>query len=468
MSALARGDLSTATELLERASARAPGSSAIARDLAVVYLRAARWGAALHQANRAYDLGDRSVETDQVRAIALARLDRTGEAAELAARGSDWGSTLIGTAVGDAAAADRAARFVRERSPRGALTALVLASVAGTEGRVTTARRLARVSESLATDSGSAPMVNAARALGDQLDAFGKDISGAFRVRTSLDFATNPRLDPEGTADSASGLRGSITAEGELRATVGVARVDAAVRIDQQVYLTRRSMLDRVELTGFRVAAGVEVPLSERPNATVAGIGLRLTDVFGKRFDIHYATSIEGGPTLTIPFDFRSRIELGVFGVITDFIDASPVDDAFSSQNRDRVGQRALAAYVWRNDWLEARIEGLFIRDDAKGDAFDARGGALGARLVADLGDGLFVRTGLGVTIREYGPVGEEEVLGDASKRTEVRTALDVGVYVPIVDGFALVFEDAYVRNSARAGHEYTDNVFSLGLEASW
>ena len=178
--------------------------------------------------------------------------------------------------------------------------------------------------------------------------------------------------------------------------------------------------------------------------------------------------TIEGGPTLTIPFDGGTELEIGVFGVDVDFVHGSPIDEEVSSQNRDLVGQRVLVALTWSNDWVHGRVEALYMRDDAKGDAFDSRGGAVAGRLNADLGDGLWLSTGLGATVREFGPIGEQAILRGASTRTEVRLSASLGARVRINEQMSVVIDDVYLRNTARAGHEYTDNVISFGVEAQW
>ena len=117
-------------------------------------------------------------------------------------------------------------------------------------------------------------------------------------------------------------------------------------------------------------------------------------------------------------------------------------------------------------DWLSARVEAMFVRDDAEGDAFDNLGGAVGARVTAEVDEGLLIRTGAALTIRQFGPVGEESIIGPAARRTEVRTVLEVGAYVPLYEGLAALLENTWIASSARAGHGWTNNVVSLGVEA--
>lgn len=463
---LVRGEVSAAIGKLERARVLDPRSSAIARDLALAYAKAGRDHDALQAIEAARALGDHTTEAMHLRAMLWAQAGEPIASAEAAAESEDWEGDLIGIVVGDPSAGQAGARVAGEPTARGALSALVLAARAAEGGAVGSARALAGLAERTALDIASTPLVLAARSLLERLEEDGSAVTAAARLRTLVTHSTNPRYDADGSGDAEPGLRWSVAAEGAVQIPIGIARLDAVLRADQHVYITARDALQDLDVTAFAAALGFEIPLTDRPDAARFGAALRFRDTFGRQFAVHYATTIEGGPTLTLPLAAGLDLQLGVFGVSTDFISLSPPDMFVDSQNRDLIGQRALASLDVRTEWLHGRIEALFIRDDAEGNAFDNRGGAVGARLDADLGDGLLIRTGAGLTVRQFGPVGEEAVIGRASRRTEVRTAIEIGAYVPLVEGLAAVVENTWINNSARTAHGWTTNVVSVGMEA--
>ena len=465
---LAAGQVELAVVLLTQARERAPEAASIARDLATALARSDRPVAALVHLDAAKRLGDRTREGRLLEAMLLARLDRRADAARAARAVGDWEGALLGSAVGDTSAAEGAVPFVGERTPRGALTALALAALAGQQGFRSSALNLSAVAEDTADAANASAVLRAARALRERLGAGQDPISGAAWLKTSVEYATNPTFASDGSGLKAPGLRWSFAGEVALLAPVGTARVDAALRVDQQVYLVERETLRGFDLTGIGLAAGVEVPIDTKPNAASVGFAIRFRDAFGDLMRRHYATAIEAGPRLAVPLDMRTRFELGLYGTSVDYIDLSPADAEISSQNRDRLGQRVLATIVYHSGWLFGRADALFLRDDAQGDAFDSRGVAVGGMVAADVGAGLVLRTGLRVAIRQYGPVGDEAVIGSASKRTEVRTAVELGADIPLTDWLQFTVEDTYVSNAARAGHAYTENVISFGLETIW
>ncbi len=483
---LAAGELGPARLRLETAVALAPDDPGLLRDLALVHAQAGRPEAAAALLARARAAGDRSAEGAQLAAILaasaadLALVPRTPAVAAAASREEDgpaaraavedrddWASDLVAASLGDGSATARLVRVADGPDRRGAITALALAARAAATEQPTVALALADTAERTATALGLIPVITAARELAARAAGARAWAFGA-RLRTSIDYATNPRLTPEGAGPTVGGLRWAARAEAAVRGPVGPARLDVAAAIDQQLHLVRRDRLAELDLTGLAASLRLELPLVDRPRAARIGAALRLRDLYGDRMRLHYALSVEAGPTLWLPLGPRGGLELALTTVATDHVDRSPADDVVSAANRDRFGQRALAAYGWSTDGLRGRVELGFLRDDAKGDAFDAVGGLTGAWLEADLGGGATLATSAAVTLRRYGPVGDPRVLGSAAQRTDVRFALQATARVPLDPTFAAVFQDSFVRTSARAGHEYSDNQLSLGLEARW
>lgn len=467
--AIEQGALVEAEALLAEAAREHPQSTLVARERAVVLLRLGAGERALAEVDRALAGGDVEPEVHELRARILAELGRRAEARQAAITAGTWESELLAASLGDSTAAARASTWIDEASPRGALTALTLAAHAGTSGERTTARRLAALAEASARTTESGLVLDAARDLSARLGE-GERVRVGGRVRLGVDYATNPLFEPSGGSKKPQGLRSSLVAEAALQAPISTARLDVAARLDQRVQLLDRERLDGLDLSGLSVAASVEVPISSRPNAALVGLALRVHDLWGDAFDTHWATTVEGGPTLTLPLDAETRLVIGVYGVGVDFVDRSPPDGLVSSQNRDRVGQRAVASLVRDGSWLALRFDAAFMRDDAYGEAFDVRGGLLGGHLRASVTDAdeIVLYTGASMLVRSFGPVGDALVLGSAATRLELRVTAELGAEVRLRDGLALIVEDTWIDSSGREGHEYTHNVLSIGLEARW
>lgn len=452
-------------EALEAAARAAQSSPIAARDLAVAYARAGRVDEALAEVDRAMALGDVDPEVHAFRAVLLARAGRRGEALAEAQAADGFEGELIGSALLDPVLAERARLNLDDTSPRAALTALVLSAYAGARGLHTIARSLALEAEDRATDLDVSDVAHAARALERRIDA--KDgLETHLLLRTAIDHATNP-LYAYGQ-EKRSALRLGLTGAGFVGLPVGRVRIDASARIDQRFMLMDREDFHELDTTAFGLQLAIELPIGLAPGAARAGLVARATDLFGDRLDLHYATAVEGGPYLVVPLGASFALEGGVFGVAADFIDRSPPDARISSQNRDRVGQRATLALSYASRLLDARIETAFLNDDALGDAFDAVGGLVAGRVEARPGDGVLLRMGFAITGRDFGPVGDRAIIGPAAVRTEVRTAVELGVRVPLSNVLGWSIEDIWARNNARRGHGYTENVLSLGLEAMW
>lgn len=467
--AMAEGQVRVAIERYQVARAEDPSNALVERALAGALLRAGRAAEALLHIERAIELGDVEPEVQELHALILAADAKPEAAKDAALSAGTWEGDLIAASLGDPQGASRATPWVEEASLRGSLTALVLAAHVASQGHRTAARNLTAAAQALARESQSASVLEAARDLEQRLhDDEAPLLRAAARARTAFEYATNPRFLPDGTGDKPLALRLGIQAEAAVQAPIGTARIDGAVRVDQLVYLSNRAALPRLDLTGLTAAASLEIPISTRPEAALVGLQFRVNDVFADAFETHYAITVEGGPSLTIPFDLGTRLVLAVYGVGIDFIDFSPPDAEVSSQNRDRIGQRVIAALVHEGDWFTARAEALFVRDDAYGEAFDNRGGALAGHFEARLSRQIRLHAGMSLELRSFGPVGDAVVLGDAAFRTELRTMVKVGAVVPVSELFAVTVDDIWIRNNARAGHSYNENVLSLGWETRW
>jgi hypothetical protein len=459
-----RGDPEAARHCL--AAARSiQDDPVLARDHAALARMLGRHDEALRAIDEAIALGDADPEAEELRAIILAEKGDDARAIEAADRTGTVEGSMIGALLHDPSAAYRLVSLVDEESERGALASLVLAAHEGARGDLSAARRLGTFAEVRAQHLPR--IADAARAFGKKV-AGEDEVRHLVRLRLGLDHATNPGYRVRGDPDRTFGLRASFTGEGALEVPIGRVLLSGALRVDQHVFATERDLYAGLDLTAFAVATRVDVAVANHPRAAVVGIATRYVDVFARLFRDHYAATLEGGPDLTPQVAAPLQLRLAFHGVVTDFVDVSPPNAIVSSLNRDRVGQRGLLTLILESDWLTGSIEGMFLRDDARGDAFDAIGGGAAGRVTARLGGGVELDTGVAVVIREYGPVGDRSIIGPASTRTEVRTVVELAARVPLYDGIYFLMEDVFIDDRARQGHAYTENVLSMALEAVW
>jgi tetratricopeptide (TPR) repeat protein len=453
-----------ALRCLELAEERAPDNPLIVRDLAIAHARVGHPEKALEKVERAIALGDADPEAIVLRTMLLEATGRRFDAVISARALRSAEGDLIGAALRDPSSIYRAAELAQEDSARAALAALVLAADAGERGREGIARLLTETAAKRANAARALDVQNAARALERRLDEHGRILTGA-RLSATIDHATNPYYLER---SESSALRAAFSGEMTFAAPLGIARFDAALSATQHAMLTERARYRELDLSIFSLAMSAELPISPRPASVLIGFRARATDVWGDLFGVHYATALEGGPYMILPLGASLSAELGIYGVGVDFIDRSPSDSQISSQNRDRVGQRATFALSFEAELIEGRVEASFIRDDALGEAFDALGGLFSGRLRAYPGGGLVLETAVSAAAQEFGPVGDLAIIGPAATRTQVRTAVELAARLPLTDTSALILKDIWIRNNARSGHTYTENVLSAGAEVAW
>ena len=436
-------------------------------ERAFVLYRLGRNEDALEAIRKALRLGDSDPETHLLEAQILASLGRPEVAREAARHSRTWEGDLVGASLRDTVAAYESVQHVGEQTARGALTALTLGAVALEQGSLRSAQTLFQ-SAVKSAEAAAIPVVESAAT--DLLDRTRSAPSWRWsaRLASALDFATNPGFRTRGDPELERGLRVALGAEGALAADLGPLRAMFALRLDQHTFLAPRDIPADLDVFGLALSAAAELPLSDATSFVVLGVSFRFSDLFGDRFARHYAVSFEGGPYLKLRLGPGLWVNLGFYGVVTEFIDEESGSEAFSSLNRDRGGQRGLVGIRYTGDWLDVWVDGMFIRDDAVGDAFDSIGGSTAVRLEARPEDGLQVFVGLALTVTEYGPVGDSAIIGPAATRTELRTVAEVGVRVTLLEHLDFIVQDIWLNNAARTGHDYTENVLSMGFEAWW
>ena len=465
---LSRSKPEAATLAFRKAIRFTPNSAIAYHHLGISLAQQKLYAEALKALSRAYELGSRSIEAQELKAIILARQGRFAEARVEARLTESFNGHLIGVSLDDPESTKSVAHHLQERSTRGLLVAATLATAAGQRGQKVQAINLLQVAEDYGHELLRAEWADTVRALKFRLHQEIGTFTTEGRIGTSFDYVKNPLFRAAGESEVRSALRLSMTAEASLAITLDTLRIDTALFALNRVYLAERDVLRPVELNGLAWSSAVMVPLNDRPDAARVGVHVRLRDLYARSADIHYANSIEGGPVLQLPFASQARLGLGIFGVATDFVDKSPPDDVVSSQNRDFVGQRALIDLLWWVDIFKGQLSASFFRNDARGEAFDMNGGSVSGQIMTDLTGGLFLRTGAGVGLRRFGPVGDAAILGSAAIRTEIRLYGDLAVLVHLTPWLQLELENTFLQNAGRSGHAYTDNILSVGAEVHY
>lgn len=455
-----------AVACLGEAQVRLPNSAVVARDLATAWVRLERWDDAAKALASARELGDDGPEIALLASVLAARQGDAQSALRAAAAERTWRSDLVATRLGSPSAKDRVLSLLPETSRRSTLGRLVLAMSESEAGDLPSARRLAADAEEQAAGLGLASWAASARALGDHLVEDTAGWQGRLRIRTALEYATNPEFAAD--APSAVPFRVNLTAEGGLGRSFGRLVAFGAARVEQHFYLNERERLQSLDIFAWSIAAGLRYPLSADPKGVAVGLAVRFRDVFGARFGEHFGFEVEGGPELYVRVAGNLQARLAVYGVLSDFIDRSPPDGVISAVSRDRNGQRAILTFNYRNSGLVLVADAMFLRDQAEGAAFDAIGGGLAFKAAGQITEDLWLHASVSGTLREYGPVGDAAVIGLAATRQEFRTAVSVGARWAFTDLLSLVLEDVWVGTAARDLHQYANNVLTLGLEAQW
>jgi Tfp pilus assembly protein PilF len=468
LDALSRGELELAVRCLEAADRGAPDSSVIHRDLALAYAQVGKRKEALVKVDRAIELGDADPDVHLLRAILLAELGEDDRAREAALQSASWEGDLVGTMLGERESTRRLTMWVGERSVRGALATLALAVRSAEDGERSRARQLAGRAVEDAENVQSPIVLNAARALQERLGGGAERFRGATRLRATMDYAHNPSFDRLQSVRQRHAARASLLGEASLQLPIETARLDASLRVDQHIHMTGREVLADFDLTTLSAALALEIPIGRGADAALVGVGLRFADTFGDLFRLHYGYGFEGGPWLEFSLIDRLRVVVAISGLYSDFVDLSPPDTVVSAHNRDAFGQRATVGFLMRETDFDVRLDAVFHRDNALGDAFDNYGAGLATRAVVRLPGDAILRGGLAVMYRRYGPVGDEAIIGEAARRSEARLSASFALLVPLEEHIALVVEDTLTSNFARQDQTYASNVLSGGVELSW
>lgn len=464
---MAAGALASAQACLTRALGAQPQSSLAWRAQAQLAIKKGAWGEARAAAEHAAALGDVDPELLELRAMVEGRVGQPKQGRHFAREAATQTADLIAASLDDGDAAYRLTELLGEATPRGALAGLVLAGHALRAGRGDDAEQFLRSAELDARRADAPQLQRVAARLLANLHREHRLAWGA-RLGLSTDYQRNPAFTSAQDRNHASTARLSTTAELGVELPLGRLRWRNVLTARQHVLLARRSRFCCLDLSAYGLGSHLRLSLGPDPEAVVVGLMVRWTDVFADRLRFHHAAQLEGGPTLSLRLGASTHLELAFLGVYTDFIDTSPADLRVSSINRDRVGQRAILGLGFEMGWIQGRVEAMFLNDDADGDAFDVLGGVLGARFEAQPDEDLTLFTAVSVGLRQYGPVGDRSVIGSAATRNEVRTSVRLGARVRLLPRLELVLQDIYVNNSARAGHGYTDNVLSVGVQTRW
>ncbi|MBI4822149.1 MAG: tetratricopeptide repeat protein [Deltaproteobacteria bacterium] len=453
---LAEERFAEAADELRRARLLTPSSPTVARDLAVALVALERFEEALDVLEDVEGLGDVDPEVLDLLAVVLVRLGQDEAAREVASSSGTFDGDALAFALGDRSRLDEVASRLGDRSLRAIAAARLLEAHAAKNGDGARARALSGLAQAgerslLAASSGAWPI---------------EPIGVGAIARATVDVSTNPRLVDRSTL-SDTGARATVEAEAGIAALIGRARVDGAFAFEQQKWLVA-SEADDFEVSAFTLCLGIEVPLEASPLTPSAGLGLRLLDVSGALLSTHHAFAIDGGPRLRLPISSNLEVLLELLAIATDFVDGSPRDTRASSQNRDFIGQRVMASIRARDELVSGNVELSFLRDDARGSAFDAVGGSIAGLVEVTLTDVFSLDVAAGLDLRRYGPVGDPRVLGAASTREELRLSVGAGLRAKLTGALSLTVMDSYVQKVARGTRGYSDNLTRLGAEVSF
>ncbi len=461
------GHFAEAEQCLALAATLLPHSAQIFRDLAGVLGAQGKTKKALAAVRIAVRLGDESAEIRELRAALLLE-NGERKAARVAAReASSWQGTLIGAALSDWDAIQDSTLWIDEFSQRGAMSSLLLASQAANEGELVLSEALVAFGEAQALSVDMIPFVNAARTLKHRIERARRDFLASFRLRSRVSHLSNPDLlagsDPAGE----DGFRLAVEAEGRAQMAVGRSTIYASLAANQHFFLSDRARFSRLDLNVLSAAGAIDFPLGNPPLGVSLFLAARIHGIFARLFRNHHATTFEGGPGLSFGLGRRWVLNVQVTGTAVEYVDIGLPDGIISSLSRDSVGQRMLLSLFFETTGLDGHVELAFLRDDARGDAFDAVGGSLGGRGRVTLSSMFSLESGFAVTVRNYGPVGERSIAGPSLTRLEVRTAAFMAVRARF-GPFDVIIEDTWFRSNARVDHAYTQNIFSTGLERTW
>ncbi len=455
------------TCLLE-ARRRLPRSAVVARDLATVWIRLERWAKASEAVAEARRLGAAGPEVELMAAVVAARRGRSSAALRAAAAEGTWRSDLIATRFGSSRSKDHLLALLPENTERATWGRLMLALAESRDGDLPAARQLASDAERDADGLGVSSLAVTARQLSHRLRHETPPWQGTLRLRTALEYPTNPGFSATGGEPDGVPVRLALSVSGGLRRSLGRWVLLGAARADQHLFISEREDVGRFDLFHWSVAAGVRYSLSSDPNGTALGIAGRVRDAYLDLFGERLGTSIEGGPELHVRVDANLHARLALYGLKSTFVVGSPPSGVLSPVDRDRTGQRMILTLRYRSAGLQVVGDAMFLRDQADGEAFDAIGGGVGVRVAVRAQPDLWLHGGLSGTVREYGPVGDAAVIGDAATRPELRTAASLGARWAFFPRLSLVVEDVLVTTAARDRHRYTDNVLTVGMESSW
>lgn len=457
---LSRGEVEAAVTCLRFAFAGLPTSEVIARDLALALSHAGLSDEAVRMFQRARALGDPG--GDLARAVLAAERGDKGLALDAARRSGGLEGETVEGVLGQGEALRALGKRLESPGPETPIVRLVLASQAAERGNLGSARALAKAAELSAEAYRDPLLFNAARVLRRRLE---RETAAQLGVRLGLlgEQIVNPAWAAEGPeiVRDAVGLRGRLEVAGVAR--LGLVRWQGAVSIDQRLFLTEGEALGEAERFGLAAATSLEVPLADDLWAPSVAIGVRLVDVRADGLERRIASSLEGGPTLKIAISSGWWTELGVYGVWTDFEDAADRDFI-----RDRVGQRARLAFRYEDLGLTGQVAVTALHDEAEGQAFDALGLSVSGRGELRPTAGLAIYLGLAGVLRRWGPVGDESIIGGADRREELRWSAELGSRLRVAPLTHLLIQNTWVRNDARRGHRYVNNVLSAGLEVDW
>jgi tetratricopeptide (TPR) repeat protein len=464
---LRRGSLEASVRCLTLAVRLLPDVSIVRRDLAIAFFQQGQLAEALTQIDQARKLGETDLSLDTLEILVLGRLGRWQEALAKAEGSQTPMAQRLGAVLGGEISADGLKRKVRESGHDAYLDALALSAYAARQGQGAVALLLIDGLDS--PDISLTPTERASvRRFRARIDDKARDWVPHFRLQSTVDAVSNPLYQSSTNTPLQNTLRLAFAGEGYLAYRVGEVTLSASARFDQQLVLVDRASFQQGEIGAFSVSGGLEVPFGVYPAVLFVGLSVRYTDVFGDLYRVHVGQVVEGGPFIRMRMAAGWNLRLSVLGTAFDFSDFEPSSEQVRATQRDRVGQRVGLSLLYGDRFIDAAIDGLFLNDIADGQAFDAIGGGVAARVDLQATTRIRVGGGFSVMGRQYGPVGEQSVIGSAATRAELRAFVEAHIRYRMYGGMDVLLEDRWIQNTALVGHRYAANVVSLGVVNQW
>lgn len=459
------GQAQDALRLLQRAVEDWPESATLRMDLARAYGRAGRWAEADAEARRAVAHGASRREAAALQAVAAARTGDEERARAVAMEAGNRASIRLAAALGHPKALRQVASDDATPSVLGALGRYVLALRAAAEGREPAARALAESAAETAaasrpTSEASRRIANAAWALVEQLDRRPWLRWGA-QVQATAGASTNPDLRQR----QARGYGGADVDVGTSARVGPVQTWLSATGTFRQLTADASDLGDR--WFGGALGLGVALPVGGPASAIQVALDGRVS-ALSADFQAQIASMLELGPSLWVPLGDGWDLRLGAYGVRVDVGSTFSPDAEVDPFNRDRTGQRVVLSAIRKSPSLQVELHGMFINDQADGEAFRSVGGGLGAGLRQIFVGGTEAWVSGRLVVRDFGPTLAPAFVGEGETVLELRAHYELGLSVPLGGPWFAGVRGSVLQNRSQGEGAFDEGLGQLEAGVRW